>query len=125
MGSGGGGPQAETVVMLGGDDGHLESSLLQALYPLFRIETGGIEQGGGFFPVAPFAIGKGVDAEMQKGREFQLLPLVLLRSGHKPGSHFHFLFHWGILRKLHLLHVIMFFFLGCRLQQAQVQAGKE
>ena len=49
-------PQAESIMMLGCQDGHLETSFLERTYPLLRIEIGGIEECGIFFAVSPIHV---------------------------------------------------------------------
>ena len=74
-----GGPKAEAVVVLGGENGELEAGLFKGLGPLAAVEGGGIEDLGILFASAPFAIGEGVDAEVDEGRQLQLLPGHLTR----------------------------------------------
>ena len=81
MRGGGGGPQAESVVVLGRDDRHAESGVAQRVHPLVGVESVGPEQRGILRAVAPFAVGEGVDAEMQEGGQLQLLPSELLPGG--------------------------------------------
>ena len=76
-----GGPEAEAVVVLGGEDGELEAGVLEGLGPLAAVEGGGIEDLGVLFAGAPLAIGEGVDTKVDKGGQLQLLPGHLTRVG--------------------------------------------
>ena len=68
------GPQAEAVVMLGGEHDAAEARVLHHLHPLPRIERRGCEQLRVLLAGAPFAVGEGVDAEMHEQRELLALP---------------------------------------------------
>ena len=67
MQRGTGRPQAEPVVMLGGEDKHLEAHVVQGRHPLLRVEIRGIKQRGVFRPVSPPAAGEGVYAKVDEG----------------------------------------------------------
>ncbi len=82
VGGGGGRPQAEPVVVLGGQDEELHPGSLEDLHPLARVEVGRVEECRRFLAVAPFPIGEGVHAEMREGDELAGLPLELV-----PGRH--------------------------------------
>ena len=101
-------PQAETVVMFGGNNRHLESRLLQGTHPLLAVQLRGLEEGRFLLAAPPLVSGKGVDAEMQETGELHLLPLQLLRSGHQPRRHLQFLFHGCPGRESYMFLIILF-----------------
>ena len=70
-------PEAEAVVMLGGEDHRAEPGGARLPWPRPRVERGRIEDAGIFAAVAPLAIGEGVDAEVQEERELVALPREL------------------------------------------------
>ena len=91
MSSGLRGPQTETIMVLGCENNHLESSLFQSDNPLFSIEVGRKKQSRIFCAITPLASCEGVHAKMNERSKFKLLPCVLLWGG------------YDISRKLHLL----------------------
>ena len=105
-------PQAESIMMLGCQDGHLETSFLERTYPLLRIEIGGIEECGIFFAVSPFTSCESIDTKMQESSQLHLLPFQLLRSRYKTCRHVYLLFQSGSLWKLYVLHIIVVLLLG-------------
>jgi len=64
-------------MMLGGDDNHLKTSFLKDSGPLPRIKSGWIKESWIFRSFSQFPIGKGVQAEMDEGRQFFCLPVQL------------------------------------------------
>ena len=67
-------PQAEAVVVLGGEDGGGEARFLQNPRPLAAVQGRGREKGGGFGAVAPFPVREGVDGEVEKGGPAPAVP---------------------------------------------------
>ena len=55
-------PEAETVVMFGGDDHSGHARILEDPAPLIGVKFAGIEQGRVFSAVAPFLVGEGVQS---------------------------------------------------------------
>ena len=96
-------PQTETIVMLGGYQCHLETTILQCLNPLFAIQFGGIEQGRAICAMSPLVTGEGIHTEMQESGKLHLLPFQLLCCGHKTRSHVYLLFDSSLGRKFHML----------------------
>ena len=76
------GPQAETVVVLGGQDDSLHACRHKGLGPLLTVQPGGLESLGVGIPIPPFAVIEGVQAEMDEGISLHLLPGHLLGFGH-------------------------------------------
>ena len=79
------GPQAETVVVLGGEDHRLEARVPRDTRPLPGVEPGRVEDGRTLGAISPFPVGEGVDAEMDEHRQFIALPRELGRCGYRPG----------------------------------------
>ena len=75
------GPQAEAVVVFGGQDEKPDSGILEDGGPLPGVEVGGIEPPRIFLAVAPLAVSEGVHAEMSERDELVPLPGELLRGG--------------------------------------------
>ena len=73
------GPQAEAVVVLGGENERSGPSGFGGTGPLSGVEGAGGEDGGILASVAPLTIGEGVDAEMQEQRQLFPLPRELGR----------------------------------------------
>jgi len=67
-------PQAEAIVVLGGQDQPLHASLFGDSRPLVGIQLSRIEQLGRFVAVAPFAIGERVQRKVDKAVELQRVP---------------------------------------------------
>jgi len=82
-------PEAEAVVMLGGEDHGPEACRLGRARPLPRVEAGRGKDRRVFLAVAPFTVGEGVDAEVQEHRQLIALPFELRgrrhRAAHQPG----------------------------------------
>src|SRR5262249_4783214 len=81
-----GGPQAETIVMLGRQNEPATAGLPGRARPLSCIERRGIEGRRIFVPVAPFAIGEGVHPEVEKERALVTLPRILIGRRDRAGS---------------------------------------
>ena len=77
MVGGGGGPEAEAVVVLGGEDDALHAGTLERAHPLLGIEALGGEGLSGGVAIAPLEVVEGVEAEVHEGVSLQLLPLDL------------------------------------------------
>ena len=75
------GPQAESVMMLGGKDYALHAGCHKGLHPLFTVQLGGVERGRVGVAITPLAVVEGVQSEMHKGIGLHLLPLHLFRFG--------------------------------------------
>ena len=60
-------PEAEAVMVLGGDQHALNARLFDGFAPLVGIKPFGVKEGGVLRPIPPFPAGKGVDPEMEKG----------------------------------------------------------
>ena len=75
------GPQAETVMMLGGKDYALHTGCHKGLHPLLAVQLGGVERGRVGVAITPLAVVEGVQSEMHKGIGLHLLPLHLFRFG--------------------------------------------
>jgi hypothetical protein len=71
-------------MMLGREDERLETGALRLARPLPSIECSWIEEGRALGPVTPFAIGEGVDAEMEELRPLGALVAELRRRGPWP-----------------------------------------
>src|SRR5438874_13372681 len=67
--------------MLGGKDQRTGARVAGGAGPLAGVQRGGIEQGGGFAPVAPLAVGEGIDSEMEEQRHLVALPGELRGDG--------------------------------------------
>ena len=78
----GGGPEAEPIVVFDGEDDPFHTRRFGDAGPLSAIELGRVEQGGVFGPFSPFQVGKRIDAKMDKGVVFHIVPGPLLRRGH-------------------------------------------
>ena len=74
-------PQAEAVVVFGGDDDALHAGFFGYACPLAAVQLGGVECGGAFGAVAPFQIGEGVDVEVDEGIVVELMPGLLPFGG--------------------------------------------
>src|SRR5699024_5649136 len=80
---GGGGPQAEAVMVLRGEDHVLRPDVAGQAHPLVGVEIAGVEDVRGEGSVAPFLAGEGVHAEVEEDAEAVSLPGELLGSGDK------------------------------------------
>src|SRR5699024_3762270 len=76
-----GGPQAEAIVVLGGEDDVLRAELSSQSGPLLDVEVGGVEELWGERAVAPFPTGEGVDPEVEEDPETVTLPGELRGCG--------------------------------------------
>ena len=79
--AGGVGPEAEAVVMFGGEDDATHACSLGCGDPLVAVEGGGIEDVFGFGTLAPLFAGEGVGAEMAEHVHLHALPPHLLGCG--------------------------------------------
>ena len=77
------GPQAETVVVLGGEDDAFHAGGLHRGGPLTGVQPGGGETAQWCIAVAPLAVAEGVGAEVYEGVSFHLLPRHLLGGGQR------------------------------------------
>ena len=68
------GPEAESVVVLRHDDHQFRAGQFCRPGPLVRIEFNGIEEGGILIFQSPLAVGEGVEPEVQKTGDLQILP---------------------------------------------------
>ena len=73
------GPEAEAVMVLGGDDDALESCFAEERAPLVAIEFGRIENSGTFLSIAPFTSGERIDGKVNEIVHAQTLPGELTR----------------------------------------------
>ena len=96
-------PQTEAIMMFGGNQRHLKTTILQCLHPLLAIQFRGIEQGRAICTMPPFVAGEGIHTEMQESGKLHLLPFQLLCCGHKTRSHIYLLFDSSLGRKFHML----------------------
>jgi hypothetical protein len=71
--------------MLRGEDHRAEAAGARGAGPLPGVETGGREDPLVFVPVAPLAIGKGIDTEMDEERALVALPFELGARGNGAG----------------------------------------
>ena len=78
------GPQAETVVVLAGDDDPLEAGGLGDGCPLAAVKGRRIEYILGFRAETPFQAGESVGTEMGEHVHLHLLPLDLLGGRNGP-----------------------------------------
>ena len=60
-------PEAEAVVVLGGDDDAFYAGLFTHARPLAPIQFSGVENFGAFPAVPPFQVGEAVDVEVHEG----------------------------------------------------------
>ena len=67
-------PEAEPVVMPGGDDHHFHAGIANRADPLAGVESCRVKERRIFVPLSPLVSRKGVDAKMEKGDEFEALP---------------------------------------------------
>ena len=74
-------PEAEAVVMLGGEDHGLHTGGSGGAGPLPGIEGGGIEDARVLGTVAPLTVGEGVHPEVHEERELVALPVELGARG--------------------------------------------
>ena len=77
-----GGPQAEAIVMLAGEDDAAHATIGKGADNGVGIEGGGIEDVGILIAVAPFLVGERVDGEVEEGGEFERVPRELTGAGH-------------------------------------------
>src|SRR5271157_2841838 len=77
----GGGPQTETVMVLGHENHIGCASRFDRAHPLFRIKIRGSKYVGAGRAVTPLAIQERVGAEMDDDSEFEILPRGLLWRG--------------------------------------------
>ena len=76
------GPQAEAVVVLGGEDEALQARRLRRADDLVGVEVGRVEDRRGLVPVAPLLVGEGVHREVQEAVDLELVPAELPRARH-------------------------------------------
>ena len=69
-----GGPEAEAVVVLAGEDEAAHAGRFQGAGDGVGVERGGLKNVRVFVAVAPFLVGEGVDGEVEKRGELQLVP---------------------------------------------------
>ena len=69
-------------MMFGGEYHQFETCILKGFHPLFGVKLRRVEQRRILLAVAPFAISKGVDAEVQECGKLQILPCQLIGCGH-------------------------------------------
>ena len=82
MRGGGGGPEAEAVVVLDDGDAAAHAGVFGGLEPLFGVgHTGGRETVFVFVAVTPFQTGVGIHAIVEEGVEFRFLPFELAGRG--------------------------------------------
>ena len=68
-----GGPKAEAVVVLAGEDHALHACAFGCRYPLVGIQLGRVKKLGIFGSVAPFSVCICIHSEMKKCIEFRFL----------------------------------------------------
>src|SRR5262245_58903959 len=73
------GPEAETVVVLGGQYQLLQSPGFASGDDLVSAEVRRVEDRGILIAGSPFAVGEGVDREVQESVGFKLMPRALSR----------------------------------------------
>src|SRR3954447_15904488 len=78
-----GGPEAESVVMLGGEDDFAHAGIGKRAGNRVGVELYRVEEGRRFVAVTPFLVCEGVDGEMQEAGELQVMPgeLTCARNG--------------------------------------------
>ena len=74
-------PEAEAVMVFGGQDQLLEPTRLAAGHDLVGIEIGWVEDRGIFITRSPFAVCECIDREMYETVGFQGMPCPLPRGG--------------------------------------------
>ena len=79
-------PEAESIMVLGCEDEQFHSGILEHFGPLVGVKISGVEEFGILPPVTPFAVGKGVHAEVGKRDEFMALPFKLSLGGDRRGK---------------------------------------
>ena len=70
-------PEAEAVVVLGGENHEGNSGGGGSGGPLGGVERSGIEEGGGLSASAPFGVGESVGSKVEEHDDFSLLPFQL------------------------------------------------
>ena len=80
------GPEAEAVVVLGGQHHRPGAGGAGGAGPGARIERGGREEGRALSPVTPFAAGEGVDGEVHEDGDLFALPAELGEGRYGPGT---------------------------------------
>jgi hypothetical protein len=76
------GPQAEAVVMFAREDHRFHTTCGECAHDRAGIECGRIEQVRIFVTVTPLLVCKGIDREVEKRVELELMPLQLARRRH-------------------------------------------
>jgi hypothetical protein len=79
------GPEAEPIVVLGGQDEQLDAGVFEHSRPLAGVKVGRVEQRWVFLALTPLAVGEGVHAKVGKGDKLVPLPGQLLRAGQREG----------------------------------------
>ena len=78
-----GGPEAEAVVVLGGDDDALHAGVVERLGPLLAVEAGRVETLQRGVAISPLAVAKGVGTKVDEGIGLHLLPSHLVLGGQR------------------------------------------
>jgi len=81
MGGVGAGPEAESVVVFGGEDETGHAGHFGGAGDLVGVEVGGVENRGAFVAVAPFTVGEGIHREVNEAVEFHGMPGELPGGG--------------------------------------------
>jgi hypothetical protein len=86
MAGGGGGPEAEAVMVLAGEDDAAHGGIGEGREEGISIEAGGLEEVGVFvavtpFLVCPFLVCECVDGEVEEGGGFERMPAELGGGG--------------------------------------------
>ena len=76
-------PEAEAVVVLGGQDDTLQSGRLNRTNPLFAIEVGRVECRSRRIAITPFQIIERIQSEMHERIRLQFMPFHLLGRRHR------------------------------------------
>ncbi len=76
------GPQTKAVVVFGGKDEAVHAATTGAVDDLGGIEIAGVEDIRGFVAQPPFAVGKGIDGEVQEPIKLVGVPGLLARRWH-------------------------------------------
>ena len=95
------GPEAETIVMLGGDDDATQTGSLAGPCPLPGIESGGGEEAWRSVAISPFTVFKRVQPEVDEGIGLQLLPCHLTGRGQRLHRQWWLFFSPGEARRRH------------------------
>ena len=97
-----GGPEAEAVVVLGGDDDALHAGVVERLGPLLAVEACRVECLRVGVAISPLTVVECVQSEVDEGVSLHLLPVYLLLLGQR--QHWLGGFHVFLCRRVHTEH---------------------